>query len=339
MDGSLDPETHASFIPAMNRVLVPGRHCLALLAAICFLPPATAPATPRIACDEPVFQFGTRDSSETVEHSFELKNTGTSDLAITAIRPACGCTATELTRPTIPPGETAKISTKLTLAGRSGEARKTIAVESNDPANPTIVLAMEGKIATEFEVAPPVFTLRQPAASQPATGSVQITPNNHPFRITGSQSSDPSVRISTGTGPDGRSHQITATLEKLTTSDPQPFLVTLQTDSPRVPTIDIPAVVVLEKKILVAPEKILLREGDAETKKYVLLKSAEGTPLEIKEISTPAPAVKVDYSATPSSIRLAVRGLSDLREYDGKAIVVIFTNGESIQIPVVFESR
>jgi hypothetical protein len=52
-----------------------------------------------------------------VDHTFVLKNAGTSDLLITAIRPACGCTAANLTRQTIPPGESAELSTRLTLAG------------------------------------------------------------------------------------------------------------------------------------------------------------------------------------------------------------------------------
>jgi hypothetical protein len=302
-------------------------------------PVALFAASPRIACELATFDFGTRDSSEIVEHIFELKNTGEADLVISAIRPACGCTAAELTNSTIPPGESAKLATKLTLAGRSGDIHKTILIESNDPANPAFQLAMQGKIVTEVAVVPPVLTLRQSAAGQPPSGTVQITSNGKPFRITQVESSDPFVRVRTDLMPDGVSHQISASMEKIPASDPQPFLIMLQTDNPRVPTIDIPATMVLMKKILVAPERIVLRKGDAGSKKYVVLKSADGKPLEIKEISTPDPAVKVDYTTTQSFIRLTVRGLDVLqeRELGGEEIQVGFSNRESVQIPIAFD--
>ncbi len=298
-------------------------------------PAALFAASPRIACETATFDFGTRDSSEIVEHSFELKNTGDSDLVITAIRPACGCTAAELTNSTIPPGESAKLAAKLTLAGRSGDIHKTILIESNDPANPAFQLAMQGKIVTEVAVVPPVLTLRQSAPGQPASGTVQITANGKPFRITQAASSDPSVRVRSAPMQDGVSHQISASLEKIPETDPQPFLIMLQTDNPRMPTIDIPATVVLIKKILVAPERIVVRKGDAGSKKYVVLKSADGKPLEITEISTPDPVVKVDYTTTPSSIRLSLRGLDAKKEYDGEIISIAFSNGEAVQIPII----
>jgi hypothetical protein len=116
-------------------------------------------------------------------------------------------------------------------------------------------------------------------------------------------------------------------------------LITLQTDNPRQPTLEIPTTVVLQKKIIVAPERIILRHGDAISKKYVVLKSADGTALAIKDILTPDTSVKVDYTSTTSSIRLAIRGLDAQRDFDGKKITVDFANGESIQIPLVFESR
>jgi len=306
---------------------------------VCGLGVSSLLAEPRIVCDQPVFDFGSRDASEVVIHTFELKNTGTSDLVISAVRPACGCTATELTRFTIPLGESARLAAKLTLAGRSGDIHKPILIESNDPANPAFQLLMQGKVTTEFSIFPSFLTLRQSAPNQPLSGTVQITSAGRPFRITRIESSDPSARVRADPMPDGLSQQISASLEKSPQPDPQPFLITLQTDNPRMPSVDIPAMAVQIKKIIIAPERIVLREGDEGAKKHVIIKSADGTPLEIKEISTPGPNVKVDYSATLGSIRLAVRGLSVLGDYDEKGLGVVFTNGESIQIPVVFEAR
>jgi hypothetical protein len=59
---------------------------------------------PRILCEEPTFDFGSRDASETVDHTFVLRNTGTADLEIKSVQPACGCTTAELEKKTVPPG-------------------------------------------------------------------------------------------------------------------------------------------------------------------------------------------------------------------------------------------
>jgi len=296
-------------------------------------------AAPQIQCQEATYDFGSRDASETVEHTFILNNTGSADLEIKKVQPACGCTTAELEKNIIPPGDSSKIAAKLSLAGRSGEVQKPITIESNDPTNPTLQLAIKGIVGNEFQVTPPILVLHQPAQGEPATGSVQITSHGKPFRITKVESSDSSIIVRADPMPDGLSHQISAALEKIPDSDPQPFFITLQTDNPRKPSVEIPTTIVLQKKILVAPERILLRQGDAISKKYVVLKSADGTPLEIKEISTPDPAIRVDYTAIQGAIRLAIRGLDARREMNEKTITVVFADGETLQIPITFDAK
>jgi hypothetical protein len=180
---------------------------------VCRLGVSNLLAEPRIACDQPTFDFGSRDASEVVEHTFMLKNSGTTDLVISAIRPACGCTAANLTRQTIPPGESTELSTQLTLAGRSGELHKSILIESNDPANPALQLVLLGKTTKEFEIVPPVMTLRQSAAGQAPAGSVQITFLGKSLRITSTESSDPSLHVRADPLPGGNSYQISAAFE------------------------------------------------------------------------------------------------------------------------------
>jgi hypothetical protein len=301
-------------------------------------PVALFAASPRIACETATFDFGTRDSSEIVEHIFELKNTGDSDLVITAIRPACGCTAAELTNSTIPPGESAKLATKLTLAGRSGDVHKTILIESNDPANPAFQLGMQGKIVTEVAVVPSVLTLRQSAPGQPASGTVQITANGKPFRITQAASSDPAIRVRSEPITDGATHQISASLEKMPESDPQPLLIMLQTDTPRVPTIDIPATVVLMKKILVAPEKIFIPTGEVSLTKTVILKFPPNNIKNIQNISTPSPSINVVPTKFNDQIRLEVSGFGRSKDFEGNYIKIQFEDGEIIVIPFLIKN-
>ena len=109
---------------------------------------------PRIFCEEPTFDFGSRDASEVVDHTFVLKNTGTADLEIKRVQPACGCTTAELEKKVVPPGESSRISAKLSLAGRGGELQKPILIESNDTTNPALQLVMKGVVGADFEITP-----------------------------------------------------------------------------------------------------------------------------------------------------------------------------------------
>jgi hypothetical protein len=308
---------------------------LALL-ALSLLP---ASAAPRLACKQPTFDFGTRDTSEVVDHTFVLENSGTSDLVITAIRPACGCTAANLTRQTVPPGESAELTTRLTLAGRPGDLHKTILVESNDPVNPALQLALAGKAAVEFEVLPPVLTLRQSAANQPPAGAVRINSPEKPFRITKVIASDPAINVRADPMPDGNSYQLSAAFKKSPPENPQPSQITVETDNPRTPTLSIPTTTILFKKILVAPERIILEPGKENSKKQIILKSADGTPLEIVEILKPNPIIKVDYTNYKGIILLSVRALNACANLDGQEILINFASGESAKIPLILPNK
>lgn len=292
-------------------------------------------AEPRIVCDQPTFDFGSRDASEVVGHTFKLKNSGTTNLVISAIRPACGCTAANLTRQTIPPGESAELSTRLTLAGRSGELHKTILVESNDPANPAIKLVLVGKTTEDFEIAPAVLTLRQSSLGQSPTRTVHIKSKEKPFRISQVIASDPSIHIRADPMPDGSSYQISATFEKTPSENPLPSQIIVHTDNSRMPPLIIPTKTILFKKILFAPDMILLKAGEENLKKQIILKSADGSPLEIVDIMKPDPQIKVDYSAHQGIITLTLRGLKTKSDLNGQKISLYFASGDSVDIPIM----
>ena len=156
---------------------------------VCGLGVSSLLAEPRIVCDQPTIDFGSRDASEVVSHTFELKNTGTSDLVISAVRPACGCTTAQLDKSVIPPGETSKLGAQLSLAGRGGEIQKPILIESNDPANPALQLTFKGVVGADFEFSPSLLTLRKDSPESPATASTVLKSlKNEPFEILNAKS-------------------------------------------------------------------------------------------------------------------------------------------------------
>ncbi|MBL7114918.1 MAG: DUF1573 domain-containing protein [Kiritimatiellae bacterium] len=114
--------------------------------------PTATGAAPRIACDAPVYTFGERDESETIVHTFVIRNTGTTPLEILKVKAACGCTATSMNRRLLPPGESENLKATLKLKGRRGIQKKSIRVHSNDPSRPVLTLWLEGTARVELAI-------------------------------------------------------------------------------------------------------------------------------------------------------------------------------------------
>lgn len=91
---------------------------------------------PRLTLTEPIKDFGTVPKGQKLDHSFEIKNTGTTDLEILAAKPACGCTVADFDK-VIKPGQTGKVSAHVDTTGFAGPIAKSITLETNDANAPT----------------------------------------------------------------------------------------------------------------------------------------------------------------------------------------------------------
>ncbi len=86
---------------------------------------------PSLVVVQPTRNLGLIDLGQRVE-SFEIANSGGSDLTIKSLRKSCGCVEVTLSRTTIPAGQSASL--QVTISPRQPEQRATtITIESNDP--------------------------------------------------------------------------------------------------------------------------------------------------------------------------------------------------------------
>jgi hypothetical protein len=92
------------------------------------------------------FNFGSTKSKDKIEHTFNLKNEGKSDLVIHKIRATCGCTTVAPAKTVIKPGESSSFKAIFTPGSRKGKQHKSIYVISNDPKNPSVRLMIKGEI-------------------------------------------------------------------------------------------------------------------------------------------------------------------------------------------------
>lgn len=86
---------------------------------------------PEITFDKEVFEFGTVNEGDVVEHSFIITNSGKSDLVIIDAKASCGCTVPTWPKNAIKPGESAPLEIKFNTLGKPNKQSKTITLTTN----------------------------------------------------------------------------------------------------------------------------------------------------------------------------------------------------------------
>ncbi len=101
---------------------------------------------PHIDFPDKTFNFGTIEQGETVEHVFDFKNTGKSDLIIRKTKTSCGCTVVNPSKEVVKPGESAQLKIRFNSAGKSNRQNKSITVITNDPTESETILRITGLV-------------------------------------------------------------------------------------------------------------------------------------------------------------------------------------------------
>jgi mono/diheme cytochrome c family protein len=119
---------------------------MGLLGVLAVRAAGSAGTPPAIRFDESAHDFGEIPSDRKVSHRWVFHNDGGSPLEIVSTRPSCGCTLTVLQQTSIPPGGEGAIEMTFDPAGQHGSVRKSLAVSSNDPARPTVLLTLRAQV-------------------------------------------------------------------------------------------------------------------------------------------------------------------------------------------------
>ena len=302
-------------------------------------------AAPRIASESKVFDFGTVNDVDAVEHTFVVRNEGDADLVISRVKTSCGCTTTKLTTPhTVPPGESVEITATLSLKGRSGRQHKTITVESNDSEEPRYRLEMKGDIHNAIDVRPQHAVFQISSDSRPEAREVTITFNTpSPFHVTRLETNNLdccSVKLEE-TEP-GRVYKLVFALRPEFNTDRsyETGRVRVHTDHPRTPTLNVPVSVSVIRDVLVSPPQVTLKAGgEAASPANVYVRNRVSTPLEIVKVDTPDPgAIVTRQQLNPQVYRLSIAFPAVTPSLDGRSIVIHTRqeNGdeEAYEIPI-----
>jgi Protein of unknown function (DUF1573) len=306
-------------------------------------PAETAPAAetapgiqgPRIACDEPNFDFGTVDNQTTVEHTFLIKNIGDTTLEITQVKPACGCTIAELTEKVVPPGGVSHVTARLSLQGRSGLQSKSITIFSNDPQNPQFRVSINGTAAQSIQIAPERLMFGQVGPGQAAEQFIDISGlAPEPFHITAIEPSGAELVATSEVVEDGKKYRLSVKLTGPASVGPYNGNLHISTDNPSRPAIDIPVIANIVGEIIYAPTELSIpaqTDGTPLTR-YIVLRPGTMTNFEIKKITTPDPAMRVStFPFGDQGYRIQVENIIPSADLGGKALT-IETSTESMPV-------
>jgi len=129
---------------------------LMLAASFAFAQEQEPAKGPRLTLLEPLKDFGTVAKGEKLEWSFQVKNTGTTDLEIIAAKPTCGCTVADFDK-VIKPGAIGKVTAHVDTTAFAGPINKGVTLETNDPTAPTAQVTITAVVKPFVEAYPAGF--------------------------------------------------------------------------------------------------------------------------------------------------------------------------------------
>jgi hypothetical protein len=216
----------------------------------------------RIDFATPTFVFHRASPGDSIKYSFTFTNTGNAPLIISAVRSDCGCTtANDWTR-RVEPGKTGAIPVQLDVADNwpSGPVNKTVTVDSNDPANPAIVLQIRGDIWKPVDFTPMLASFNLIADAPAASTAIHIVNNtDSPLTLSSLQMNHPNFRTLLQTNRPGKEFELVITAQPPFTPGSLQAEIKLKTSAGAQPEIRVPVYATIQPIITVMPPQIVFR--------------------------------------------------------------------------------
>ena len=136
--------------------------------------PSGGSPIPRVVIDRLEYDFGTLDLEKTGRQEFTVTNRGNATLKLTKGETTCRCTASDLERTELPPGESTKITLNWRPTAEPGPYQQSATFYTNDPSKPRFTITITGKITATLRVRPAALTLSRISAHENTQGTVTI---------------------------------------------------------------------------------------------------------------------------------------------------------------------
>lgn len=286
---------------------------------------ASALQKPVIVCDEPVFEFGEVDSSSSVTHTFVVRNDGDSLLVIGKVKPACGCTVANITSKNLAPGESAEISTKLSLKNKVGPQRKTIAVDSNDPTTPRLTLSMVGVSRTEVEVKPRRIYVANATKGEANEETITVTSNaESPLTIKNVSTENPNVTAELISETTGKEFTIVVRTAEALPKGQTHGRVRIETDSEKNPLLNVPFQYNVVGELAVAPNEIaLVEQTGVKLSRNIVVRPGLVKVFKVTEVVPPVDTIESSVrDMAGNGYMIQLKNIAPSVDLDGKSLLI-----------------
>ena len=278
-------------------------------------------AAPNLVCAQTVHEFGTVDGSAPASHTFTIRNEGDSELVIKKIHAPCGCTTFRADHQSLAPGASLDIPVTLSLAGRKGPQQKSLYVETNDPATPSLQLTMRGHVGSVLEITPPMLVLRHDSKSGSITGEVRVVnPAGKPLECLEAKAVDGKAEVSTSALPDGTGFTLRATASNALPPGQHREKIRLRLKGTAESERTLDVLIQRPVEFLVAPSVLRL---DATSKpplsRTLMVRSPMGTPFSVDSVDVPDPKITVKIEPAGENMRrIILSNITPDRALNGK---------------------
>ena len=156
-----------------------------------------SPSGPSISVKEPTYDHGIlSDDGLAVSHTFSIRNAGSAPLKIDQIKTSCTCSTSSLPEEAIPPGNTEEIVFTANFAPSFGPQRRSVVVQSNDPARPAISLTIKADVRPDFAISLERLNLGDCLIGQDVQASFEVRiPQNHSVNELSFLPSEPNLSV------------------------------------------------------------------------------------------------------------------------------------------------
>ena len=294
--------------------------------------------TPKIACRNPVYNFGTAVNTGKIEHTFLIWNDGNAPLEIGNLRACCGASM-KMEGKAIAPGTNAEATVIFSLRGRRGRQRKSFYIASNDRARPYLQLRLQGTAVAKEGPAPLSVDFGQISPECAEEKQVKVNcGSGSAFSITGLVSTAAQFSATHGDARTNNVHAIT-----VSSVPPLPLgkvrgKILVLTDSKKCPEIEILASADVTSDLTFVPSEIVLLNQPGIPKpvtRYAAVRSLSGKPFKILKVKPPQPDIKTDiHSITPSVWRLTFSNITPSEDLDGCSVLITTDHSTTKEIAI-----
>jgi len=278
------------------------------LISLAFLVPALclAQALPRLQVDASHHDFGPVPPDTLQVHRYKATNTGPVPLTILKVQPVCGCTTMVLGKAVLAPGEDTEVEVTFNTAGQQGQVRKSLNIETDDPAVPIQTLTFEADVLADLKNGPRSVSFHDLARPDRRTASIRLeSTTGKPIHLDKVELSE-APWLGVTTREEGLELWVDFTLvaEKLPAARLHGTdTAILLTTNPRPSTTRLAVEWDLLPPVTVAPERVSWSQPSGrEARMPLTLHSRTDTPFRILSVRTSNPLLEVQGVAPKAAV-------------------------------------